>query len=176
MGRCLPQDLIRLPQLADPALQRLDPLAVLARRAGPLPLVALGLADSLPERLSRAADLARDRADRCPLRRMIAAMIQHRPDRPLPDVRRKPVRPLLRHSPILSTVGASCEPGAVHPWARSPVAVTSPAAGFSLNRAAPQAAQRLAYRFPDEAREVTGRHKLMYRGRQKPSLAGVPCA
>jgi hypothetical protein len=44
---------------------------------------------------------------------MIAAVIKNHPDRPLPNLRRKPVRCLLRHSPILSTVGASGNPGAV---------------------------------------------------------------
>ncbi|MFC7738582.1 tyrosine-type recombinase/integrase [Roseomonas sp. GCM10028921] len=40
-------------------------------------------------------------------------MVQHHPHRPLPDLRRKSVRGLLRHGSILSRVGASREPGAV---------------------------------------------------------------
>jgi hypothetical protein len=89
----------------------LDPLTLFRRCAGPLTSVALGLPHPLPERLSGAADLGRDRADRGPLRRMIAPVLQHHPHRPLPHLRRKPVRRLLRHDPILSTVGAPTNPG-----------------------------------------------------------------
>jgi hypothetical protein len=48
------------------------------------------------------------------LRGAVAPVFQHHPHRPLPDLRRKPVRRLLRHNPILSTVGASDKPGAVY--------------------------------------------------------------
>jgi transposase InsO family protein len=40
-------------------------------------------------------------------------MLQHHSHRPLPDLRRKPVRRLLCHGPILSTGRASSKPGAV---------------------------------------------------------------
>src|SRR3712207_5354214 len=39
--------------------------------------VALGLPHPLPQRLGRAADLAGDRADRRPLRCVVASVIQH---------------------------------------------------------------------------------------------------
>ena len=55
-------------QFADLALQRLDPLLFVRRRAGPLALVALGLPDPASQRLRRTADLRRDRANRRPLR------------------------------------------------------------------------------------------------------------
>jgi hypothetical protein len=54
--------------LPDLALPRLDRLLFIRRRAGPLALIALGLPDSAPQRLRRAADLGRDLADRRPLR------------------------------------------------------------------------------------------------------------
>jgi hypothetical protein len=50
----------------DVPLQRLDPLPVVAYRTGPLALVALGLSYPAPQGFRRAADLRRDRADRCP--------------------------------------------------------------------------------------------------------------
>jgi len=70
--RRLPQDLVRLPQLADLALQRPDALAILGRRARPLAPVALGPPHPLPQRLGRAPDFGRDRADRGPLRGVVA--------------------------------------------------------------------------------------------------------
>jgi hypothetical protein len=42
------QDLTRLMQLADLALHRPHPLALVARQARPLPLIALGLPNPLP--------------------------------------------------------------------------------------------------------------------------------
>jgi transposase len=44
---------------------------------------------------------------------VITALLQHQPYRPLSNLRRKPVRCLLRHGPILSIRGASDKPGAV---------------------------------------------------------------
>jgi hypothetical protein len=51
---------------------------------------------------------------------VITAVLQHQPYRPLSNLRRKPVRCLLRHGPILSIRGASDKPGAVHlgDWGR----------------------------------------------------------
>src|SRR5215213_1411148 len=95
-------------------LQGLDPLLLRRVRASPQALVALGLPIPLAQCLGRAADLRRDRADGRPLRGVVAPVFQDHPHRPLPDLRRKAVRRLLRHDPILSTVGASAKPGAVH--------------------------------------------------------------
>ena len=72
IGRRLAQDLVGLSQFADLALQRLDSLALVRRRTGPLALIALGLAHPVAQRLARTADLARDRADRRPLRAVLA--------------------------------------------------------------------------------------------------------
>src|SRR4051812_30497876 len=41
-------------------------------------------------------------------------MLQHHPDRPLPNLRRKPVRGLLCHGSTFSRVRASGKAGAVH--------------------------------------------------------------
>jgi hypothetical protein len=47
---------------------------------------------------------------------VVALVIPHHSNRPLANLSRKFVRRLLRvHSPILSRVGASGKPGAVHP-------------------------------------------------------------
>src|SRR5919205_3994335 len=75
--RRLAQDLVGLTQLAHLALQRADPLTLVRARTGALSSVALHLAHPGPQRLRRAADLARDRTDRCPLRGMLAPMLVH---------------------------------------------------------------------------------------------------
>jgi transposase InsO family protein len=85
--RCLAKDLVRLAQPPDLALQRFDPLPVVACRTGPLALVALGLPDPAPQRLGSAADLRRDRADRRPLRGVLPGVFEHHPHRALADFR-----------------------------------------------------------------------------------------
>ena len=101
-----------MPQFAVLALQRLDPLAINRRWSGPLTSIPLGLAYSIPKRLTRAADLGRDRADHRILRAVLGLTIKHHPDCTLADLRRKGRR-ALRHGSILSRVGASGKPGAV---------------------------------------------------------------
>jgi hypothetical protein len=76
-----------LAQLPDFALQRLDPLLFVRRRAGPLALIAFGLPDPAPQRLGSAADLRRDRADRRPLRGVLPFVLEHHPHRALADFR-----------------------------------------------------------------------------------------
>lgn len=60
--------------------------------SGATTCVALGLPHPLPQRLRRAADLARDRSDRRPLRFVVALVLQDHPHRPLPHLPREPAR------------------------------------------------------------------------------------
>src|SRR5262245_217449 len=66
------------------------------------------------KRLRCAADLGRNRGHRSPARMVLAGVIQNHPNRAVPDLRRKLVRRLACHGSILSGVGASGKPGAVH--------------------------------------------------------------
>lgn len=66
------------------------------------------------QRLRRTADLASDRGYRRPARRMLARVIQNHSNRALAHLGGKFVRRLARHGSILSGVGASGKPGAVH--------------------------------------------------------------
>jgi len=50
-------------------------------------LIPLRLPYPEPQRLRLAADLRSDRGDRCPLRSMLAAMLEHHPHRPRPHLR-----------------------------------------------------------------------------------------
>jgi hypothetical protein len=61
----------------------------------------------------RAADLLGNRVDRRPLRGVLALVVQDHPNRPGTDLRGIG-RNSLRHHSILSRVGASDKPGAVH--------------------------------------------------------------
>src|SRR5262249_60574574 len=82
----LAQNLVGLAQLADLALERLDPLAIISGRAGPFALVALGLSHPTGQRLRRAADLGRDRYDRRPLRCVLRAVLNPHPPSPPPHL------------------------------------------------------------------------------------------
>src|SRR5438874_2518964 len=73
----LRQDLIGLAQFPVLALQRLDPIAVMRCGTGPQTLVALGPPHPAAQRLSRAADLASNRVDRRPLRRMFRLVVKY---------------------------------------------------------------------------------------------------
>src|SRR4051794_8540192 len=106
------QDLVGLPEFAVLPLQRLDPLALVRGRPGPHALVAFSLAYPVPERLARAADLGRDRADRRMLRAVLALVFQHHPHRAFADLRRKGWGSL-RHGSFLARSGASGKPRAV---------------------------------------------------------------
>src|SRR3954451_24892112 len=81
------QDLVGLPEFAVLPLQRLDPLALVRGRPGPHALVAFSLAYPVPERLARAADLGRNRADRRVLRVVLALVLQQHPNRALAHLR-----------------------------------------------------------------------------------------
>jgi hypothetical protein len=91
-GRCcrlgekrgsLAQDLVGTSQLTVLALKLLEPLPF--GRAWPVALakMALGLAHPAAQRLCRAANLARHRFDRCPLRGVLVLMVQNQSHRGL---------------------------------------------------------------------------------------------
>src|SRR4051794_41426173 len=114
-------DLVRLPQLAVLALERLDALALVRRWTRPYALVRLGLPHPVTQCLARAADLLGNRADRRPLRDVLALVVQDHPNRAGTDL--GGIRGnSLRHGSILSRVGASGKPGAVHVEGRSSAA------------------------------------------------------
>jgi hypothetical protein len=83
------QDLVRLAQLADLALQRLDALALIRRRAGAQSLVALSLAHPIRQRLRRAANLGHDPSDCRPLRGVIRTTLLRHPDGAFTNLRRE---------------------------------------------------------------------------------------
>ncbi len=113
-GARLAQDLVGLPKLPVLALQRLHLRSHVLRHAGTPAGIDLGLLHPLVQRRARAADLCRDRNDRCPAGRMLMFVIQHQPYRALPHFRGELVRRLAHRCPILSGVGASGKTGAVH--------------------------------------------------------------
>src|SRR5262249_9206482 len=110
--RRLAQDLVGALELTILALQFLHPLALGRRQPRPLARVTLGISHPAPQRLRRAPQLLRNRADRRPLRAVLLLVLLHQPDGPLPDLRRKLARS--SHGSSLSTFGASGKPGAVH--------------------------------------------------------------
>ena len=113
--------------------------------------VSLGPANPLMQRLRSATDLARNRDQRCPTRRMFMLVIQNHPHRASSHLRRELVRCLACHG-SLSRVGASGKPGAVH-GIESPCFVECP-----IHRAK-RAADRA-----DEAQSEGGRdHRLLWR-------------
>src|SRR4029077_2249187 len=77
------------------------------------PAVALGSANPLMQSLRSAADLARNRDQRCPTRRMFMLVIENHPHRASAHLRRELVRCLACHGSTFSRVGASGKPGAV---------------------------------------------------------------
>src|SRR4029077_10391515 len=78
------------------------------------PAVALGSANPLMQSLRSAADLARNRDQRCPTRRMFMLVIENHPHRASAHLRRELVRCLACHGSTFSRVGASGKPGPVH--------------------------------------------------------------
>ena len=70
-------------QFAIVAFPFLQALALVGRQAAPLARIAFGLAHPIPQRLTGAAELARDRRDRGPLRRMLGTMRADHPNGPL---------------------------------------------------------------------------------------------
>ena len=68
----------------------LQPLLLLRRDPRALPGITLRLADPEPEGFCRTADLAGNRRDRPPLRRVLSLVVSHQPYCPLPHFRRKP--------------------------------------------------------------------------------------
>lgn len=94
--RRLTQDPIGLARFSELALQRHDPLRLLSPGSGPIAAVTLGLPESAPQCLRRAADLRRDGADRRPLRAVLSGAVLQHPRGPVPNFRRVTRR---RHLP-----------------------------------------------------------------------------
>jgi len=59
----------------------------IGRIISPAPLISLGLAEPVANRLRRAAELAGDRADRRPLRVTLVLVLEDDPDCPFPHLR-----------------------------------------------------------------------------------------
>src|SRR6201990_2909216 len=78
--RRLPQDLVRLAQLAVLALERLDALALVRCRSGPDALVTPRLPHPIAQCLARAANLLGNRVDRRPLRGVLGLVVQDHPN------------------------------------------------------------------------------------------------
>src|SRR5690606_14546359 len=92
-------------------LEPLDPLKLRRPRARPLALIPLRLPHPAPQRVTRTTDLLRNRLDRRPLRRVFPLVVQHQPNRPLPDLSGVPL--CLVHDPNPSKIAASGKPRAV---------------------------------------------------------------
>src|SRR5271163_1899856 len=114
----LTQDLVGLTELAVLSLQGLELGGHVRGQARLAPAVSLGPANPLMQRLRSATDLARNRDQRCPTRRMFMLVIQNHPHRASSHLRRELVRCLACHGSTLSRVGASGKPGAVQSVAR----------------------------------------------------------
>ena len=67
--------------------QRLEPLTLGARQPGSTAFIALCLAYPFAQRLGRAAELRRHRADGGPLRFVRALVVQDQPHCPFPELR-----------------------------------------------------------------------------------------
>ena len=87
--------------------QRLDPVHAPRSLARLLAAISLGLPDPATQRLRRAADLGRDRADCRPLRATLPSALQHQPHRPVPNLKRVVRR---GHRSIISTVAPPANP------------------------------------------------------------------
>src|SRR3954447_9204621 len=93
------QDLVGLAQLAHLTLQILDALLLERRRTGAHAAVSLALAHPAPQRLGRATDLAGDRLDRRPLRRVLVLGVEDHAHRAIYNFRGK-----LRGLPHLGSI------------------------------------------------------------------------
>jgi hypothetical protein len=107
-----PQDLVCLTQLAHFLLKRFDALPFGGGRAWTLAGITLLLAYPAAHRLWRAADLGRDRPDRCPLRLVLPAGFADHAHGALDDC--EGIFGLLLHDSILLNNGASTKSGAIH--------------------------------------------------------------
>src|SRR5262245_24350249 len=111
-SRRLAQDLVGPLQLADLAFEFLEAITFRTRQSGALSLVALRLPNPFTQGLPRAADLSRNRDDRRPLRLVFPPVIEHHPNSPFTELRR--IFRCCFHDSILSRIGVSGNPGAVH--------------------------------------------------------------
>src|SRR5680860_570267 len=108
---CL-QDLIGAPEFAVLALEFLDARPLLCRHPGAQSSICLCLAHPFAQRLGGHAQLRRHRADRRPLGVVLSFVFKDHPHGPLPDFTWIPL--LCVHDSILSKVGVSGKPEAVH--------------------------------------------------------------
>src|SRR5579863_6048036 len=111
IGASFAQDLIGLAKLAVLPLQGLELGGYVRGQARLAPAVALGLANPLMQRLRSAADLARNRDQRCPTRRMFMLMIQNHPHRAGSHLRRELVRCLAVMAPPSQQLEPPANPG-----------------------------------------------------------------
>src|SRR5512132_4118354 len=93
------QDVIRAAQLRVLPLEPLQLPQLIAGRPRPPALIPLGLTDPQANRLGLRAQLLSDRADRLPLRPVLALVLEHHPHGPLTQLVR--VLPLPWHRSIL---------------------------------------------------------------------------
>src|SRR5690606_28774158 len=94
------------------ALQGLESLTLVGGEPRPLPAVDLRGPHPVAQGLCGHPALRRDRGDRRPLRGVVALVLAHEPHRPLPDFCWVPAS--VCHRSILSRIGASNIPGAIH--------------------------------------------------------------
>ena len=76
-----------MPQLAVLALELFETICCRDRNPSPLAALDFSLFDLIVQSLCRAADLCGNRHDRLPAGSVLGFIIQHEPDRPLPDFR-----------------------------------------------------------------------------------------
>src|SRR5262249_53687576 len=94
------------------AFELLEALSFRTRQAGAFALVTLGLPYPFTQGLPGAADFTRNRDDRRPLRLVLPLMLEHHPNSPFTELRR--IFRCCFHDSILSRIGVSGKPGAVH--------------------------------------------------------------
>src|SRR5688572_1874875 len=99
-------------QLANLALEILDPIAFRRCGATTFAAIAFSAPDPLAQPIRCTAHLLCDRADRSPLRRMLFRMLHHQPDSSLSNLRRVPAP--LSYVRILSSFRASGKAGSIH--------------------------------------------------------------
>ena len=105
---CLPKDLIGSAKLAIPSLETLDPGLLFTRDATTTARIDYALPNPLAIRVSRTANLLRDRADRLLLGAVLRLVLQNDPYRSLADLLGNPASAC--HDSILTRNGASGSP------------------------------------------------------------------
>jgi len=96
----LPQNLVGALEVTILALKVLQPLPFFSAQSGALAGIALGLAHPPPQTLRRAAQLRRQRLDRCLLRRILATVLLDHAHGALTDFGGKPTGASHRVHPL----------------------------------------------------------------------------